>query len=957
MPRLDFLNRANAEYVSDLYEQWRRDPDAVPAEWQIFFSGVDVGADGRLGDAPPLPASAPAPIAPGESVPASALRVMPQAPGEPSPTLGVLDLIHSYRELGHLIAELDPLGNNQTDHPLLHHSEFGFADDDLQRIVECPTASGPLQCTLAELIERLRATYCRTLGVEYMHIAQKELRSWLQDAVEPNLNTPELTNEQRLHVLTELSHANLFEQFLHTKFVGQKRFSLEGSESLVPLLNALIERSGELGVQEVVMGMPHRGRLNVLANVLHKPYEYIFAEFEGSFLPNNVQGDGDVKYHLGYSRDHVTAGGKKVHISLLYNPSHLEAVNPVVAGIVHSKQDYLRDTENRSRVIPVLIHGDAAFTGQGVVMETLALSELSQYAVGGTIHVIVDNQVGFTTSPKDFRFTRYPSDIAKVINAPVFHVNADDPEAVIQAARLAIEFRNKFKEDVIVHLMCYRRHCHNELDVPSFTQPTMYKAIRAKMPVHEMYALRLQDAGVLRTEQAKEIWAGVRERFESALGYARDEMPRQKIFAFGGAWEGMGWAGKDWTAHTAVSRTLLDRVAIGASALPETFTPHPKVRKLLDDRRAMIDGDGKVDWACGEMLAFGSLLLEGTNVRLSGQDSGRGTFSQRHAVLHDSQTDEIFVPLANLAPGQGRFQAIDSMLSEVGVLGFEYGYSSADPRNLVCWEAQFGDFANGAQVVIDQFIASAESKWQRQCGLVLLLPHGYEGQGPEHSSARLERYLQLCAESNIQVVYPTTPGQYFHALRRQVHRRFRKPLVIMTPKSMLRMQLAVSKVAEFCDGGFRHVIDEIEPLDRERVRRVLLCTGKVFYDLLVNRNERVIDNVAIVRVEQLYPFPVDELRTILGSSPDDAEIEWVQEESQNAGAWSFVEPRLRAMLGPASSVRYVGRDEGASPATGSYKLHQQELGQLLNEAFRKVTEAAPKARRANVSRGTGTAAR
>jgi len=954
MPRLDFLNRANAEYVTKLYEQWRLDAESVPDEWQLFFAGVDAGAEGRLGDT--VVAAPPASDSDAFAAPA-VMRVVPAASGESEPTFGVVDLVHSYRELGHFVAELDPLGNNQADHPLLHLSEFGFTDNDLQRLVEYPTASGLKQCSLAELIATLRATYCRTLGVEYMHIAQKELRTWLQDRIEPNLNTLELSNEQRVQVLTELSYANLFEQFLHTKFVGQKRFSLEGSEALVPLLNALIERGGELGVQEVVMGMPHRGRLNVLANVLHKPYEYIFAEFEGSFLPSNVQGDGDVKYHLGYSRDHVTAGGKKVHISLLYNPSHLEAVNPVVAGIVHAKQDYLRDTESRSRVIPVLLHGDAAFTGQGVVMETLALSELAQYAVGGTIHVIVDNQVGFTTSPKDFRFTRYPSDIAKVINAPVFHVNADDPEAVIQAARLAVEFRDKFKEDVIVHLVCYRRHGHNELDDPSFTQPTMYKAIREKMPVHEMYAQRLEATGVMRPDQAKEIWLGIRERFESALGYARDEMPRQKIFAFGGAWEGMSFAGKDWTAHTAVSRTLLERVAIGASTLPETFRPHPKARKLLDDRRAMLEGEGKVDWACGEMLAFGSLLLEGTNVRLSGQDSGRGTFSQRHAVLHDAETDEIYVPLANLAPGQGRFRAIDSMLSEVGVLGFEYGYSSADPRNLVLWEAQFGDFANGAQVVIDQFIASAESKWQRQCGLVLLLPHGYEGQGPEHSSARLERYLQLSAENNIQVVYPTTPGQYFHALRRQIHRRFRKPLVVMTPKSMLRMQLAVSKVSEFLEGGFRHVIDEVEPLDRERVRRVLLCTGKVFYDLLVNRNERVIDNIAIVRVEQLYPFPIEELRTILGSYPDDAEVEWVQEESQNAGAWSFVEPRLRAMLGPAGSVRYVGRDEGASPATGSYKLHQQELGQMLNEAFRKVTEAAPKARRANVSRGTGTAAR
>jgi 2-oxoglutarate dehydrogenase E1 component len=942
MPRLDFLTQANADYISQLEEQWRADPDSVPPEWQIFFTGVDAGAAGN-GAA--------------REEATTSTQLSPASGAAAEPVAGVYDLIHSYRELGHLIAEINPLGGNETEHPLLDLSEFGFTTDDLARVVECPSLIGVDQCSVGELVERLRATYCRTIGVEYMHIAQKELRSWLQERIEPSLNTPTLDGDARIELFRSLSTAAQFEQFLHTKYVGQKRFSLEGSEALVPLLHELIESAGNLGVQEIVMGMPHRGRLNVLANVLHKPYEYLFAEFEGSFLPNNIQGDGDVKYHLGYSRDHVTKSGSKVHVSLLYNPSHLEAVNPVVTGIVHAKQDYLRDTETRSRVIPLLLHGDAAFVGQGLVTETLALSELSQFHVGGTIHVIVDNQIGFTTSPRDARFTRYPSDVAKVFNAPVFHVNADDPEAVIQAARLAIEFRAQFKEDVIIHLVCYRRHGHNELDDPTFTQPGMYKIIREKTPVHQMYASRLSDAGVLSEDDATRIQQEIRDVFDKALGYARDEMPRQRIFAFGGAWEGMGWAGRDWTARTAVSRTLLERVIVGATSLPDTFTPHPKTKKLLEERRKMLEGDGKIDWACGELLAFGTLLLEGTNVRLSGQDSQRGTFSQRHAVLHDAETDEIHVPLSNLAAGQGRFRAIDSMLSEAGVLGFEYGYSSADPRNLVLWEAQFGDFANGAQVVIDQFIASAESKWQRQCGIVLLLPHGYEGQGPEHSSARLERYLQLSAENNIQVVYPTTPAQYFHALRRQIHRRFRKPLVVMTPKSMLRMQLAVSPVCDFSDGGFLDVIDEIEPLKPEAVRRVLLCSGKVYYDLLVNRTERVIDNVAIVRVEQLYPFPADQLSAVLGQYPEDAEVDWVQEESINAGAWSFVHPRIDALIGPERRVRYVGRDEGASPATGSYKLHQQELVQLLNEAFRKVQPATVTQRRAHVGRGSGTAAR
>jgi len=855
------------------------------------------------------------------------------------PTLGVFDLIHSYRELGHLIANLDPLGENQTSHPLLELSEFGFNEQDLNRVVSCPTFGACENAPLRELIVMLRATYCGTIGIEYMHISSKEQREWLQAQLEPSLSIPELTDEDRRYLLAELTAATVFEQFLQTKYFGKKRFSLEGGESLIPLLNTLVEDAGNRGVEEIVVGMPHRGRLNVMANVLGKPYDQIFAEFEGSFLPANVQGDGDVKYHLGYARDHVTRTGQKLHVALLSNPSHLEAIDPVVEGIVHAKQKFLRDIERR-RVMPLLLHGDAAFTGQGIVMETMSLSELNAYHNGGTIHIIINNQIGFTTSPNEERFTRYPSDLAKVFNAPVFHVNADDPEAAIHAARLAVGFRHEFKEDVIIDLVCYRRHGHNELDDPTFTQPAMYKKIKAKLPAFEMYEKRLEQAGVLSKAEAEEIRGSVRNRFEQALEYARDVMPRQKVFAFGGAWEGLHWAGKDWSAHTQVPAARLLRIAESATELPASFTPHPKIKKLLEQRLVMVQGDGAVDWACAEMLAFGSLLLEGTDVRLSGQDSERGTFSQRHAVLHDTETDERIVPLNKIAPRQGHFTVINSMLSEEGVLGFEYGFSSADPRNLVLWEAQYGDFANNAQVIIDQFVASAESKWQRQSGIVLLLPHGYEGQGPEHSSARLERYLQLCAENNMQVCYPTTPAQYFHVLRRQQHRNFRKPLILMTPKSMLRHKLVVSPLKDFIDHGFQLVIDEVEDIRPDDVRRLLLCSGKVYYDLLLARGEQVIDDVAIARVEQLYPFPKAEIKAVIDRYPATTEVYWVQEESKNCGPWYFIEPRLRSIVGPDRTVKYVGRGAAASPATGSYEIHQRELDAFLNRALKKA-DAAP----------------
>ncbi len=899
---LDLILRANPDYVEQLYRQFRGDPGAVGKDWAQFFAGFEFATNGH-----------------------------PARSGAER-TLGVFDLIHSYRELGHLIADLDPLGDNQTDHPLLALREFGFGEDDLERTVECPSFRGCSHAALRELIRLLRATYCSTLGVEYMYISDKVQRDWLQEHMEPTLNRPELGRDDRKHVFEKLAAATGFEQFLHTKYVGQKRFSLEGAESLIPLLDTVIAEGGERGVEEIVMGASHRGRLNVLANIMAKPYEMIFSEFEGSFLPADIQGDGDVKYHLGYAHNHKTRTGRLIHVSLASNPSHLEAVDPVVEGIVRAKQRIRQDVDCQ-RVMPLLIHGDAAFTGQGLVAETLALSELPHYRTGGTVHVIINNQVGFTTSPDDYRFTRYPSDLAKIIQAPVFHVNGDDPEAAVQAARLAVGFRHQFKADVIIDLVCYRRHGHNEADDPTFTQPVMYKKISDHAPVRDLYARRLVDQGVLSEEEVDRVNADLREIFDDAINYARDFMPRQQVFALGGVWEGMTWANADWSADTAVPVDTLRRVAASARRLPADFTPHPKVRKLLDERAAMLEDEGRIDWGGAEMLAFGSLLLEGTNIRLSGQDSARGTFSHRHAVLHDHATAEPYVPLAHLSEDQGWFLAIDTMLSEAAVLGFEYGFSSADPRNLVVWEAQFGDFANGAQVAIDQFISSAESKWQRMNGLVMLLPHGYEGQGPEHSSARLERYLQLCAEDNMQVCNLTTPAQYFHALRRQIHRHFRKPLIVMSPKSLLRHKLCVSPTAAFSEGRFMNVLPETDPLDPDGVRRVLLCCGKVYYDLLAARRERDIDDVAIVRVEQLYPFPGEDIRRELERYPA-RDVRWVQEESWNMGAWHFIQPRLGPILGE-HSLDYVGRDEAASPATGSYKVHQKEQGEIIDRALRK----------------------
>ena len=912
MAWLDDVARASPEYVESLYRDYRRDPSSVDERWGLVFDGYDLGRE------------------PSPGAPTPGRRR--DAPVEEEVVDLVRGMVHAYRELGHLVADLDPLGRSPRHHPLLTLEEFGIGPDDLDRVVDWAPFRGGERGSLRQLLAALAETYGSTLGVEYMGISDKERRVWLQARMEPRRNRPELEAEDRRRIFEQLLAAEMFEQFLQGRYPGQQRFSLEGGESLIPLFDALVEAAARRGVAEMVIGIPHRGRLNVLAHVLSKPYEIIVAEFEGATLPEDVQGDGDVKYHLGYSHNRRTRRGREIHLSLSPNPSHLEAVNPVVEGIVRAKQGYLGDGERR-RVVPVLFHGDAAFTGQGTVYETLALSTLPSFTTGGTVHVIVDNQIGFTTLPPDYLFTRYPSDPGHMLHAPVFHVNADDPEATVQAARLAVDYRQQFRGDVFIHFVCYRRHGHNELDDPTLTQPVMYGQIRNHPSVVERYRQRLAERGELDDIALRRMREARRQILDGALQTARRDRPRQQVFALGGVWAGLEWAGDDWGADTRVERRRLVELAEAMCRLPEEFAPHPRVKKLLDDRGERVRTGERIDWTTAELLAFGSLLLERIPVRLCGQDSVRGTFTQRHAAVYDARNGREYVALNHLAADQAAFEAVNSPLSEAGVLGFEYGMSSADPRRLVVWEAQFGDFINSAQVAVDQFIVSAESKWQRMSGLVLLLPHGYEGQGPEHSSARLERFLQLAAERNIQVVNATTPAQFFHALRRQMCRRFRKPLVVMTPKSLLRHPRAVSALDELAGGTFRLVLDDETVRDPAGVRRLVLCSGKVYYALETARAEGRGDGAALVRVEQLYPFPAADLERVLRRYPEDAAVVWAQEEPANQGPWRFVQPLIGEMLGPARRLTYAGRDEAASPATGNYRIHQEEEAAILERAL------------------------
>jgi 2-oxoglutarate dehydrogenase E1 component len=815
-------------------------------------------------------------------------------------------------------------------HELLEPSAFGLEDADLDRVFYSYITDPPY-ATLRQLIQALRETYCRKIGVEYMHIRNPQVRKWLQERMEPIRNLPQYDLKKKRRIILKLNAAELFETFLSTHYVGQKRFSLEGGEMLIPLLDAVIERSGQYGVREIVMGMPHRGRLNVLANILNKPYGMIFGEFEEN-LPETVAGDGDVKYHLGFSADHITVDKQSIHLSLTPNPSHLEAVNPVVEGRVRAKQRRFKDVD-RKLGIPILIHGDAAFAGQGLVAETLNLSQLPGYKTGGTIHIVVNNQIGFTTAPAEGRSTRYCTDVAKMIEVPIFHVNGEDPEAVVYVGELALDFRQTFGQDVVIDMVCYRRHGHNEGDEPAFTQPLMYGKIKDRISVRELYTESLVMSGELSTEEAETIAETFGEKMQEVFDEVRDGKVPQRADqpGFAGAWKGLTSRYSFAPVETGVPYETLQEVTAALARTPEGFHVNPKIERLIAGRVKTMEARGAVDWAFAEALAFGSLLTERTPVRLSGQDSRRGTFSQRHAVLVDFQTGERYVPLNHVSADQAELCVYDSLLSEAAVLGFDYGYSLDEPHMLILWEAQFGDFANGAQVIIDQFIASAESKWGRASGLVMLLPHGYEGQGPEHSSARLERFLALCAEDNIQVVNASTPSQYFHLLRRQVRRDFRKPLVVMTPKSLLRNKAAVSPVDQLTVGRFHEVLDDRTDAP-DRVRRVLVCSGKVYYDLMARREESGRSReVAIVRLEQFYPWPAEALKAALGRYRGAREWVWVQEESQNMGGWTFVAPRLQELMG--FPFQYVGRDASASPATGSHRVHDREQAELVEAAI------------------------
>lgn len=849
----------------------------------------------------------------------------------------VLQMIHAYRVRGHLLATLDPLGSSPESHAELELYHYGLSIWDLDQKFLCAGVGGRGDvATLRQILDALRSTYCEYAGFEYMHLLDSERRQWLQTKLESPIDR--FSIEEKLHILSKLNGAEAFEKFLGSSYLGQKRFSLEGCESLIPVLDELLARAAEQKVEDVVIGMAHRGRLNVLVNVVGKSMTQVFKEFE-DFAPQTTHGSGDVKYHLGSVGTYESPNGPSVQVTLASNPSHLESVDPVVEGMSRAMQD-LRGDERGARVVPLLIHGDAAFAGQGVVFETLQMSQLPGYQTGGTIHVIVNNQIGFTTNPNEARSSRYASDLAKSIGAPVFHVNADHPQTAVQATRLAFEYRQEFGADIVIDLVGYRRWGHNEGDEPALTQPLMYAKIRKQRSVRKLSMERLIVRGEVDISTGESLLEDFQQRLEAAYSDVKSHDPEQEAPEPQPCLEHREGVVRPHV-ETKIDPHQVDEILEGLLTIPDGFTPHPKLERLFSQRRKTFEED-RINWGLGEALAFGSLVRDGKQIRLSGEDSGRGTFNQRHAVIWDVQTGEKHVPLQHLAPDQGRFEVYDSHLSEFAVLGFDYGYSVVAPDALVCWEAQFGDFVNGAQVIIDQYISSAEEKWGQKSSLVLLLPHGYEGQGPEHSSARLERFLQLCSEGNIQVAYPTTPAQYFHLLRRQVIRQEFKPLIVMTPKSLLRLPAAASRRTDFTQGTFEELLlDSSEP-SVESVERIILCSGKVYYDLVAARDAGEIGSVAILRVEQFYPFPAEEIAAEFQRYSLATEIAWVQEEPRNMGGWDFVDERLAEILSPGQQLFYVGRPWSASPATGSHRRHVAEQKAIVDRA---LTEELTEVRR------------
>ena len=966
-----FMQGHNAEYLEQLYARYASDPNAVDEAWQAFFGGLGdseieakreaEGPSWARRDWPPLPGDDLTSALTGEWIEPEVkdagkkIKAKAQDKGiavtDDQIKRAVLDsiralmLIRAYRIRGHLIADIDPLGmRDQTPHPELDPKSYGFDEADLDRPIFIDNVLGLQIASMRQIVEIVKRTYCGTFALQYMHISNPEEAGWLKERIEGLGKEIAFSREGRKAILNKMVEAEGFEKFLHVKYMGTKRFGLDGGEALIPAMEQIIKRGGALGMQDIVIGMPHRGRLNILANVMAKPYRAIFNEFQGgSFKPEDVDGSGDVKYHLGASSDREF-DGNVVHLSLTANPSHLEAVNPVVLGKVRAKQDQLKN-DDRTKVMAILLHGDAAFAGQGVVAEGFGLSGLRGHKTGGTMHIVVNNQIGFTTAPHFSRSSPYPTDIALMVEAPIFHVNGDDPEAVVHAAKVATEFRQKFHKDVVIDIFCYRRFGHNEGDEPMFTNPIMYKKIKSHKTTLSLYTERLVKDGLIPEGEIEDMKAAFQSYLNDEFEAGKDYKPNKADW-LDGRWSHLDRNKEDYVRGTTeIQSDTFAEIGTALSRAPDGFPLHKTVARLVDAKKQMFETGKGFDWATGEALAFGSLLTEGYPVRLAGQDSTRGTFSQRHSGLVNQDTEERYYPLNAIREGQAQYEVIDSMLSEYAVLGFEYGYSLAEPNALVMWEAQFGDFANGAQIMFDQFISSGESKWLRMSGLVCLLPHGFEGQGPEHSSARLERFLQSCGQDNWIVANCTTPANYFHILRRQVHRDFRKPLILMTPKSLLRHKMCVSEASDFTEGSSFHRVlwDDAQQGNSDtklaadnKVKRVVMCSGKVYFDLLEERDARGIDDIYLMRIEQFYPFPVislvKELERFKG-----AEMVWCQEEPKNQGAWTFIEPNIEWVLNRIKAKhkrpRYVGRSTSASPATGLASQHKAQQNALVNDAL------------------------
>ncbi|MBR9980902.1 MAG: 2-oxoglutarate dehydrogenase E1 component [Desulfatitalea sp.] len=889
----------NLNYIDEQYQRYKADPESVGREWRVFFHGFDIGRD----------------------------KGVPATDGDGGLAARVAELIHRYRDIGHLLACMDPLSACPTEHPLLALDDFGLDSDQLEQVAQTPQFTFVEQARLKEIVQILKETYCRSVGVEYMHLQDPDERRWLQDRMEPARNRPDLDGAQRLRILEMLVRTALFEQFFNKRYLAVTRFSLEGGDGVIPMLDALLRRLARQGAREVILGMAHRGRLNVQTNILGRPVAELLSEFENCYDSSQLVGAGDVKYHKGYLGEIDLGEEGRIQALLVNNPSHLEAVSPVVEGVARARQE-LAGEDGRRQVVPLLLHGDAAFAGQGVLAETLNMSQLKGYGTGGTIHVVINNQIGYTTLPDDARSTRYSTDVAKMLMVPIFHVHGENPEALVHIIGLAADYRAAYGKDVVVDVVCYRRFGHNEGDEPYFTQPQMYDRIRERPSLHKLYAETLIEEGVVSAEELARMEKAVTDAMEQAYSEVHGStcpFPETRFFK---EWEPFSGKYSHAPVDTAVDRERLRDLARAINRVPDDFAPHGKIEQLLQRRLGAVEKGEGIDWANAEALAFASLLAEGVPIRLSGQDSGRGTFSQRHAVLVDRKTGQRRVPLAHLDGPAAAFRVCDSPLSEASVMGFDYGYALAQPRGLTLWEAQFGDFVNNAQAVVDLFIASGEAKWERLCGLGLLLPHGWEGLGPEHSSARLERFLQLCAAENLLVCDVTTPAQYFHLLRRQVKATYRKPLVLMTPKSLLRHPRALSSLAEVAAGPFQPVLDD--PLQPAKARKVLLCSGKIYYQLLQRREELENDTIAIVRLEQYYPFPEEQFKQVLAGYPRSESWVWVQEAPENMGGWQFVRPRIEALI--EQPLAYVGRKPAASPATGFPNIYKVEQGRISDEA-------------------------